>query len=165
MSAALSALREAVAEQLRQAGVNALAAMEPARAARWRQAAAAVSLSRVECAQGGFEDYLGTRREEAGEEREVYGRQAEITLGIEIFAPRDAGAGACQEAAERVMESLIRQGAAGLAALEIQAGETEFLERDGLYRQKVTCRCMAWLLAQAGEGERFVDFEVKGRMR
>ena len=165
MSAALSALREAVAEQLRQSGVNALAAMEPARAARWRQAAAAVSLSRVECAQGGFEDYLGTRREEAGGEREVYGRQAEITLGIDIFAPRDAGAGVCQEAAERVMESLIRQGAAGLAALELQAGEVEFLERDGLYRQKVTCRCMAWLLAQTGEGERFADFEVKGRMR
>lgn len=165
MSGALSALREAVAEQLRDAGVNALTAMEPARAGRWRQAAAAVSLSRVECARGGFEDYLGTRREEDGGEREVYGRRAEITLAIDIFAPRDAGAGACQETAERAMESLIRQGAAGLAALELQAGEVEFLERDGLYRQSLTCRCMAWLLAEAGKGESFTDFEVKGRMR
>ena len=166
MNGALNALREGVAGQLRQAGVNAVTAMEPAGAARWRQAVAAVSLSRAVCAPGGFQDYLGIRTgPEAGGEREVYGREAELTLTIDIFAPRDGGAGACQEAAEGAMECLIRQGAAGLAALELQAGGVEFLERDGLYRQKVTCRGRAWLVAETDGGGAFVDFEVKGRLR
>ena len=91
MNGALNALREGVAGQLRQAGVNAVTAMEPAGAARWRQAVAAVSLSRAVCAPGGFQDYLGIRTgPEAGGEREVYGREAELTLTIDIFAPRDS---------------------------------------------------------------------------
>ena len=91
--------------------------------------------------------------------------EAELTLTIDIFAPRDGGAGACQEAAETLAENLVCHGAAGLNALELQAGDVEFLERDGLYRQKVTCRCRAWLVAETDGGGVFVDFEVKGRLR
>ena len=164
MNGALNALREQVALQLRQAGVNAVTGMEQARASRWRQAVAAVSLMRVVCAPGGFKDYLGTRRETDGSERELYGREVELTLALDIFAPRDGGESACQEAAEAVAESLVCHGAAGLNALEIQAGQVEFLERDGLYRQKTTCRCKAWLVAlMDDDGGIFVDFEVKGR--
>lgn len=167
MSGALNALREAVAEQLRQAGVNAVTGMESQRANRWREAAAAVSLSRVVCAHGGFQDYLGTRVDpDTGKSLELYGREAELTLAVDIFAPRDGGESACQEAAERVAESFVRQGAAGLAALEVQAGRVEFLDREGLYRQEISCRCGAWLIAQRDEGgETFTDFEVRGRMR
>ena len=164
MNGALNALREQVAEQLRQAGVNAVTGMESARASRWREAVAAVSLSRVVCAPGGFQDYLGTCREENGPERELYGREAELTLTLDIFAPRDAGESACQRAAETAAESLMCHGAAGLNALEIQTGQVEFLDREGLYRQKTTCRCRAWLVARMEDGgEAFVDFEVKGR--
>lgn len=166
MSGAFNTLREGVAGQLKRAGLNAVAAMGPGRAARWREPVVAVTLKKVTCAPGGFQDYLGLRRDpDSGREQEVYGREAELTLTIDIFAPRDGGAGACQEAAEGAMECLIRQGAAGLAALELQAGDVEFLERDGLYRQKVTCRCRAWLVAETDGGGAFVDFEVKGRLR
>ena len=164
MNGALNALREQVAEQLRRAGVNAVTGMESARSSRWRQAVAAVSLSRVVCATGGFKDYLGTRREADGSERELYGREVELTLALDIFSPRDGGESVCQEAAEAVAESLVCHGAAGLSALEIQTGQVEFLEQEGLYRQKTTCRCKAWLVAQMDDdGEAFVDFEVKGR--
>ena len=164
MTGALNALRERVAEQLRQAGVNAVTGMEGARSSRWREAVAAVSLSRVVCASGGFKDYLGTRQEENGLERELYGREVELTLALDIFAPRDAGESACQEAAEAVAESLMCQGAAGLNALEIQTGQVEFLDREGLYRQKTSCRCRAWLVARMDDGGgAFADFEVKGR--
>lgn len=166
MNGALNTLREAVAGQLRQEGVNAVTAMESARASRWREAVAAVSLSRVVCAPGGFKDYLGIRKEPGSDvERELYGREVELTLALDIFAPRDGGERACQEAAERVTESLVCQGAGGLAALEIQTGQVEFLEQTGLYRLPVSCRCRAWLVAAMDSGEAFVDFEVKGRMK
>lgn len=167
MSGALNALREAVTEQLRDAGLNAVTGMESARASRWREAAAAVSLSRAVCAPGGFSDYLGVCTDpETGAVRELYGREAELTLAVDIFAPRDGGESACQRAAEAVTESLICRGAAGLAALEIQADRVEFLEKDGLYRQEVSCRCKAWLVAkQNEEGEFFAGFEVRGRMK
>ena len=164
MNGALNALREQVAEQLRLAGINAVTGMEGARASRWREAVAAVSLSRVVCAPGGFQDYLGTHREENGLERELYGREVELTLALDIFAPRDAGESACQQAAETAAESLMCHGAAGLNALDIQAGQVEFLDREGLYRQKTICRCKAWLVARMDDGGgAFVDFEVKGR--
>lgn len=166
MNGALNALREQVAEQLRQAGVNAVTGMESARSSRWRQAVAAVSLMRVVCAPGGFKDYLGTSREADGRERELYGREVELTLALDIFSPRDGGESICQEAAETVAESLVCHGAAGLNALEIQTGQVEFLDKEGLYRQKTTCRCKAWLVARMdGGGGAFVDFEVKGRRK
>ena len=167
MSGALDTLRQTVAGQLRRAGVNAVAGMESARASRWREAVAAVSLSGAVCAPGGFQDYLGVRRDpDTGKERELYGRQAELTLAIDVFAPRDGGESACQQCAQAVVESLLRQGAAGLPALEFRAGRVEFLEGEGLYRQTLSCRCGAWLTAERGEGsEPFADFEVRGRMR
>ena len=164
MNGALNALREQVAEQLRQAGVNAVTGMESVRSSRWREAVAAVSLMRVVCAPGGFQDYLGTVQEENGPERELYGREVELTLALDIFAPRDGGESACQKAAETAVESLMCRGAAGLNALEIQTGQVEFLEKEGLYRLKTTCRCRAWLVARMDDGGgAFVDFEVKGR--
>ena len=156
MRGALNSLREDVAEQLRQAGVNAVTAMESAQAPRWREAVAAVSLSKVVCAPGGFKDYLGVGRGADGVERELYGREVELTLALDIFAPGDGGARACQEAAEAAAETLVCQGAAGLNALELQTGQVEFLEQEGLYRQKTTCRCRAWLVARMDGGGAFV---------
>ena len=167
MSGALNGWREAVADQLRESGLNAVTAMESARASRWREAVAAVSLAKVACAPGFFSDYLGTWKDpESGKESEVYGREAELTLALDVFAPRDGGESACQRAAEAVVENLVCRGAAGLAALEVQAGRVEFLEKDGLYRQEISCRCGAWLTARRDdEAGEFVDFEVKGRLQ
>lgn len=166
MTGALNRLRQAVAEQLRQAGVNAVAALEPERAARWREAAAAVALERVECAPEGFQDYLGRQKApETGQVQEVYGRGVIITLALEVLAPRDRGAEACQAAAETAMEELLCRGAAGMPVEELQAGAVEFLPQEGRCRQMVRCRCRAWLVARMQEdGGAFTDFEVRGTM-
>jgi len=167
VNGALNAWRSAVAEQLRRGGLNAVTAMEGIRASRWREAVAAVSLTRVVCAPGGFQDYLGIKKEpESGKESELYGREAELTLSLDVFAPRDGGESACQTAAEAIVENLVCQGAAGLPAQEVQTGRVEFLEQDGLYRQEIACACRAWLVARADEDSgAFVDFEVKGRLK
>ncbi len=167
MNGALNAWRTAVAEQLRRSGLNAVTAMESARSSRWREAVAAVSLTRVVCAPGGFQDYLGLKKDpESGKESELYGREAELTLALDVFAPRDGGESACQTAAEAVVEDLVCRGAAGLPAQEVRTDRVEFLERDGLYRQEIACVCRAWLVARVDEDSgAFVDFEVKGRSK
>ena len=110
MNGALNAWRGSVVEQLQKSGLNAIAAMESVRASRWRETVAAVSLSRVVCAPGGFTDYLGVRKD--------------------------------------------------------PAGRVEFLEKDGLYRQEISCRCKAWLVARVDdEAGVFTDFEVRGRLK
>lgn len=166
MNGALDALRTVVAEQLRRAGLNAVTAMESTRANRWRGAVAAISLSRVACVPGGFQDYLGTRADpKTGIEREFYGRKAELTLALDIYAPREGGERTCQRAAAKLAEELLCRGAAGLPVLELETGRVEFLEREGLYRQPVSCRCGAWLVARMDEGRgAFADFEVRGRV-
>lgn len=166
MTGALGRWRAAVAEQLRSAGLESVEAMGPERAVRVRRPAAAVALAGAECGAGGFQDFLGLEDTEGGGRREVFGRRVELTLRLDVFAPRDGGAPACREAAERAAEELLFQGAAGLPVAELTAGETEFLERDGLYRLAVRCRCGAWLTARAGEDAgTLTDFEVRGTMR
>lgn len=165
MIGALGAWRTAVTQQLRKAGVDAVEAMEPEQVPRRRSPAIAVALVGAVCGSGGFQDYLGLEQDpDTGGQREVFGRSAELTLEMDIFAPRDAGAAACRETAEQAMGELLFLGAAGLPVTELTVGETEFLERDGLYRLPVRCRCKAWLTALSGgeDSGTFTDFEVRG---
>lgn len=166
MTGALGRWRTAVAEQLRRTGLEAVEAMGPERAVRIRGAVAAVALAGAVCGAGGFHNFLGAEETEGGGRREVFGRSVELTLRLDVFAPRDGGASVCRAAAERAAEELLFQGAAGLPVAELTAGETEFLERDGLYRLAVRCRCGAWLTARADEETgTLTDFEVRGTMR
>ena len=98
MTGALRAWRDGVADQLRKNGLNAVTAMDCQRAPRWREAVAAVALSKVTCAPGGFQNYLGVRKGPDGAEREVYGQEAELTLALDVFAP---GTGAARPASRR----------------------------------------------------------------
>lgn len=165
MSGALNALREDVVVLLREWGLNAVLAMEPGQAGRWREPVVAVSIGKVLCVTGGFGDYLGQRANAGtGREEELYGWAVEITLALDIYAPRDGGEGVCQETLADMTEALIACGAAGLDVAELQGSRVEFLEKEGLYRQKVDCLCRAWLVAAAkDDGGAFTDFEVKGR--
>ncbi len=164
MSGGFEALREGVVSLLRENGVNAVPGMSPEPARRWREAAAAVSVKKVSCAAGGFQNYLG-READGGGEKELYGRAADITLSIDVYAPKDGGEGACQRALERIAEILLTCGAAGLEAAELTAGQTEWLDREGMYRLRAECLCRAWLTVSANResGGYFTDFEVRGR--
>ena len=164
MTGALNALRQSVVELLREHGLHAVTAMEPDSRRRWDGPVAAVALSRVVCAAGGFRDYLGLRYDrETGTQEEVCGRAVELTLSLDLYAPRDGGAGACQQALGVMGEALVCRGAGGLPVTELQAEAVEFLERDGLYRLPVKCTCKGWLVAAADSSGAFADFEVKGR--
>ena len=165
MTGALSRLRSELTAQLNRAGIPAMAAYEPERQVRRTEPVAAVSLAKVVCAPGGFRDYLGRRTAADGTEEELYGRAAELTLALDIYAPRDGGESAARETMERLAEELAGQGAAGLTVLELESGQAEFLESRGLYRLPVKCVCRGWLTAAAREGGAFVDIEVRGKQK
>ena len=165
MNGALNGLRQAAVELLGEYGLYAVTAMEPAARKRWDGPVVAVSLSRVVCAAGGFQDYLGLWTDpETGEESERYGKGIELTLALDIYAPRDGGESACQETMAVLAEAVACRGIGGVPALELLAGRVEFLEQDGLYRLPVSCLCKGWLVARADTSGAFVDFEVRGRM-
>ena len=164
MTGALNTLRQSVVELLREYGLYAVTAMEPDSRKRWDGPVAAVSLSRVVCAAGGFRDYLGLRyNRDTGNEDEIYGRAVELTLSLDLYAPRNGGESACQQALGVMAEALTCHGAGGLSVGELHTESVEFLERDGLYRLPVKCTCKGWLVAAVDSSGAFVDFEVKGR--
>ena len=164
MNGGFEALREGVVALLRENGVHAVLAMSPRPAGRWREAVAAVSVKKICCVDSGFQNYLGSEIKD-GKAKELYGRAADITLAIDVYAPGDGGESACQTALERIAEVLMTQGAAGLEVSELTAGQTEWLDREGMYRLRADCLCRAWLTAAADQeaGGYFTDFEVKGR--
>ena len=158
MAGALNAVRAAAVKLLEQYGVPALAGMEPAARARQSGPVAAVSLSRVVCAAGGFRDYLGVKDGD-----ELYGRAVELTLSLDLYAPRDGGESVCQGAFARLAEALTCGDLAGLTVTEIAGGRVEFLAKDGLYRLPVTCRCGGWMVARVDDSGAFTDFKIEGR--
>lgn len=165
MSGALGRMRAELVEQLRQAGIQAAAAFEPEVERRWSEPVTAVLLTKVVYAPGGFRDYLGARQTADGGTEEVYGRAAELTLALDIYAPRSGGEHAARETMERIAETLTGQGAAGLPVLEMESGEMEFLENRGLYRLPLKCVCKGWLTAAAREDGVFTNIEVRGRQK
>lgn len=165
MSGALEGLRQAVVAALNAGGLPAVAAMEPQARRRWDGPVAAVSLSAIQCQPGGFQDYLGGRKNpQTGAEEEVYGRRVELTLALDLYTPRSGGEGEGQEALALAAELLIAGGAGGLDVVELTADRVEFLAQDGLYRLPVRCRCAGWLIARTDSAGAFTDFEVKGRL-
>lgn len=164
MTGALTSLRQGAVDLLNERGIRAVTAFEPEARRKWTGPVAAVSLAKVVCAPGGFQDYLGLRHnEKTGEDEELYGRAVELTLSLDIYGPRDSGEGQCRRTLDRMAEVLTSEGVAGLTVLELESGATEFLDSCGLYRLPVRCRCKAWLTAAASADGTFVDFTVKGR--
>ena len=165
MRGALETLRQAVVQTLNAGGLSAVAAMEPQARKRWSEPVAAVALSAIQCAPGGFQDYLGMKKNpQTGQEEELYGRAIELTLTLDLYTPRDGGEGDCQDALAVAAEMLMTGGAGGLDVLELAADSVEFLEQDGLYHMPVRCRCAGWLIARTDSYGVFTDFVVKGRL-
>lgn len=163
MTGVLNELRQAAVDLLNASGVRAVAAMEPEERRRWNCPVAAVSLSRMKCAPGGFRDYLGVRTGENGKTEELFGRAVELTLALDLYSPRTGGESACQQAVGALAEALIRRGVGGFSVEELDTEPIAFLSGEGLYHLPVKCLCKGWLTMAADDCDSFTDFEVKGR--
>ena len=159
----LDELRQAMAQYLSSCGVAAVTAWEPGRRARREEPVAVVSLRGCEGGPAGFQDYLGERFDEAsGTWRELYGKKAELTLGLDIWGPKSGGEAACAALFDRVVQALTLGGPDGLRLREVVCGETAYDGDEGLFHCPARAVGTVLLVAQAGEDGLFTDFMVKG---
>lgn len=160
----LTQVRDAVTAALQRAGLAALTAFPDASARGYEGAVAAVAVGAVQGQAMGFCNYLGEVRDpETGAVREVYGRQLEGVVTVDIRGRRAADCETgCGVAAETLLEGLpagIRPGELRWEALAWERETGMFLRRG-----KLQCRAV-FTAAVPEEGEQFVDFILKGVVR
>lgn len=162
----LEQLREGVAEYLCGQGVDAVAAWDGEERVRRKMPVVAVSLRGVQGGPAGLADYLGERLDpDSGKWEELYGKRGKLTLGLDIYAPGDAGEAGCAAAFAKLSEALAGGKPAGLDVEELSCGETAFDKAAGLFRCPAQMTCRVFLYARRTEDGVFSDFEVRGKQK
>ena len=157
----LNQIRDAVVAALQAAGLCALASYPDQRAKRYAGPGAAVAVETAESRTVGFCNYLGEVSDpKTGQVRELYGKQLDAVISVEVRGERAADCEAgCETAAEVLLGGLpsgIRPGELSWEALSWERGTESFLRRGRL-------QCRAYFQAQtADETAVFLDFILKG---
>ena len=99
---------------------------------------------------------------DSGQWRELYGRKAELTLGLDLYAPPSAGEAGLQAAFDKLMEALAGGGPGGLILREVSCGETGYDTAGRLLKRSVQAVYDTYLYAVAQPGGAFLDFEIRG---
>ena len=156
-------MREAVAGFLREQGIDAVAAWDGGERARRKAPVVVVSLRGVQGGPAGLQDYLGERLDpETGRWEELYGKRAELSLGLDIYSPEALGEAGCAAAFARLSEVLADGRLAGLSVQELSCGEAEYVREQGRFRCRASARCQVYLYARTDETGAFTDFTVRG---
>lgn len=162
----LDGVISAVCAWLKTLEIDAAPAFLPGAARRHTAPFVTVGLKSGTAMTCGMAAYLGVQTDENGASRELYAKRAELTLGLDIWAPRteSGGATACAE--------LFGTMAAGLPTLpggirvrEMQCGETTYSETAGMYCCPAALTAAVYLYAQADDDGVFTDFYVKGVLK
>ena len=118
-----------------------------------------VSLRGCRAGPAGFHNYMGERfNPDTGHWEEVYGRKAELTFGLDLYA---ASATQVQRGLDLLTDAL-QEGPGGFQPLGFSAGETVYKSDMKRYFCPVEARFGAWAVAVTREDGSFLDFEVKG---
>ena len=164
MTSGVELVRQAVVERLRAQGVQAEAAYSREWAGRYQGAVVAVGVRGFASTSAGLGSYLGAVWDrEAGTDREIYGRQAELTLALDAYAPREAGAAGCLAALEAAHDALTVSPAAGLRPGRMDWGEARFAPDSGMFVQRGSLQCGAFFVAAVeAETGLLLSFRLKG---
>ncbi len=159
----LTQVRDAVLSALNGAGVQALAAFPADRAKRYSGAVAAVAVGTAEGKALGFCNYLGEVYDaEAGAVREVYGKQLEGIITVDIRAERAVD---CEAACETAAEVLLGGLPGGIRPGELNWEGLCWEKETGMFLRRGSLRCQAVFMAREPEdGQLFLDFILKGVM-
>lgn len=160
----LEQVRQAVLKALREAGLTAVEAFPEGFAKDYGGAVAAVAVGAAEGKAMGFCNYLGEVYDEAaGTAKELYGKQLEGDITVDIRGPRAADCEAgCQQAAEVLLGGL----PSGIRPGELRWEALKWEKATGLFLRRGSLRCQAVFVAESQEdGEIFLDFILKGVMR
>lgn len=161
----LESVVNAVIATLREAGLDAARSYEPLPLRREGGARICVGIRELRCTEGGLGAYLGLRsRSSDGEAQESYALRCEVTLALDVYAPKgeENAAGLCAAAFDRAVLAL--SGAeSGLRAEEISCGEAVPDEESGMFRCRGSLRARVWLLLERDEESgSFTDFKLRG---
>ena len=107
--------------------------------------------------------YLGEQWDAAqGCPVERYGKKLQLTLYVDLYAPRGA-AETIEQAWETLETALLEPLAEGLRIETVQRGETAADNASGYLKCRCTARCTACFTAvRAEEGAALTDFTLKG---
>lgn len=157
----LTKIRDAVVAALQDAGMTALAAFPSGAAKHYTGAVAAVSVGTAEGEALGFCNYLGEVYDrDAGTVREVYGKQLEASILVDV---RGADAASCEAGCETAAEVLLGELPTGIRSGELCWEALGWEKETGMFLRRGTLRCRAVFVARGGEeGEAFLDFQLKG---
>lgn len=160
----LDALRTAMVRLLTDHGLDALDAWPQEESVHRSEVAAAVSIRSCRAESGGFWEYLGEFQEEGtGRWRERYGRRLEVAFGLDLYAPGEGGAEACQSAFDQVAQALHTGDTGGLRIKSLSRGEVNYDQSLDVLHCPVEAVCLAYLYAASTEESGvFTDFVVKG---
>ena len=160
----LAQVRQAVIDALSGAGMTALEAFPDSRAKAYDGAVAAVAVGAVEGRNLGFCNYLGEiYDEDAGTVRELYGKQLEGDITVDIRAERAAD---CESGVASAAEVLLGELPAGIRPGELRWEALTWEKATGMFLRRGNLRCQAVFVAESREdGEFFLDFILKGVMK
>lgn len=157
----LDRLREGVAEFLRKEGIDAVTAWDGDERIRRRAAVVAVSLRGVQSGPAGLQNYLGERfNRQTGRWEELYGKRAELTLGLDIYGPEALGEGGCTALFAKLSEVLADGRPEGLNVRELTCAQTQYLAEQRRFCCPVQAKCGVYLCASIDEKGEFTDFTV-----
>lgn len=158
----LNQVRDAVLAVLTGAKLTAVASYAgPAK--RYAGPVVTVDVAETMGRTAGLCSYLGQSwDEDSGTVRELYGRQLEVGLSLEVRAPAAAD---CETAMETAAEALLCTLPSGLRPGE-QSWEAVCWEKETqMFLRRGRLACRAFFLAQTDqEGETLLDFILKGVM-
>ena len=157
-------VKEAVIRALKDAGISAMEAFPDSKAKAYPGAVATVAVGAAEGKMLGFCNYLGEIYDpEAGTVRELYGKQLESDITVDLRADRAAD---CEEGCQRAAEVLLSGLPAGIRPGELRWEALVWEKTTGVFLRKGHLQCQAVFVAQSQEdGELFLDFILKGVMQ
>lgn len=163
MSTGLEQIREKMAGYLNGHGVRAVAAWPGEPRKEPEEPVVVVSLRGCRAGSSGFQDYLGERFNAAsGHWEERYGKRAELTFGLDVYAPEKGGGRAVQKTFDDLAGALILGAPEGMELREFSCGQTARDPERRLLRRPVEAVCAALLWAVEDAGGEFIDFELRG---
>ena len=163
--AELESILNLVAQSLQEEGVEPVTEVFPG-GGRFRYTVPVVALGLIAGTeiQGGFAEYLGEKLDtETGAVTEIYGKRLGLTLDLFIHSPEgeNLGAKGCLLTLEKVLRVLSHL-PQGIHAEEISWGETAYDKSTEMYRSCASVKLSAYLYAESGEEQEFLDFNLKG---
>ena len=159
----LTQVRDAVMTALDDAGLRTMATFPAGRAKQYTDPVVTVAVGSAEGKDLGFCNYLGeTDDETAGTVLELYGKQLEGVIAVDVRAERAAD---CEKGCEAAAEVLLGGLPSGIRPGELSWEALCWEKETGMFLRRGKLQCRAVFVAQGHEdGEMFLDFILKGVM-